>query len=195
VAPVAFGEDGDLAEDAVLELGGLVAAFGGLGLGVLALGLLVLCLLLGGFLAWGLALVAGVCHALLLGLLGVAQALLGLLALLLLTLLLLAVLGLLLLTALHGMKLGIKLIERLGEHLALELFEGGGEQGRGSLTGGGFGGFGCLGGVGLALLRHLRIGHGIGLHGLGLLSGLLQLIASLGHLLRGFFIAKALLMA
>ena len=178
-----------------MKLGRLIAAFGGLGLGILALLLLVLRLLLGGFLAGGLALIAGVGHALLLGLLGVVQALLGLLSLLLLTGLLLAVLGLLLLTALHGVKLGIELIERLGEHLALELFERGGEHSGGSLAGGGFGGFGCLGGVGLALLCGLWIGHGIGLGGFSLLPGLLQLIAGLRDLLRGFFIAKALLMA
>ena len=126
VAPVAFDEDGALTEDAVLELGGLIAAFGGLGLGVLALLLVVLGLLLGGFLAGGLALIAGVGHALLLGLLGVAQALLrGLLAAFgLAALRLLLLLAVLLLIALHGVKLGIELIERLGEHLALKLFEG-----------------------------------------------------------------------
>jgi hypothetical protein len=110
-------------------------------------------------------------------------------------LLLLAVLRLLLLIALHRMKLGIKLVERLGEHLALQLFERGGEQRRCGLAGGGFGGFRSLRGAGLALLRSLRIRHGIGLCGFGLLARLLQLTAGLRDLLRGFLVAQTLLMA
>jgi hypothetical protein len=78
-------------------------------------------------------LVAGVGHALLLRLLCVVQTLLRLLALLLSGLLLLAVLrGL---CALHRMKLRIKLIECLREHLALQLFQRRGKHGRRGLAG------------------------------------------------------------
>ena len=94
MAPVAVHEDGELAEDAVLKLRGLIAAFSGLGLRVLALLFVLRHLLLAGLLARCLALIASIGHALLLGLLCVVQTLLRLLALLLtgLLLLLLAVL-------------------------------------------------------------------------------------------------------
>jgi hypothetical protein len=55
--------------------------------------------------------------------------------------------------------------------------------------------FGCLRGVGLALLCGLWVWNGIGLRGFSLLRGLLQLIAGLRDLLRGFFVAQTLLVA
>ena len=111
-----------------------------------------------------------------------------------LLLLLLPVLRLLLI-ALHRMKLRIKLVERLREHLSLQLFERRGEHRRRGGARGGLGGLGSLRGIRLALLRGLRVRLRIRLLRLGLLTGLLKLVAGLCDLLRGFLVAKTLLVA
>lgn len=196
MAPVAVDQHRALAQHAVGDLERLVALVVALLAVLLRLLLVFRHLGLAGFGAGRLAAVAGVRHALLLGLLGVVQALLRLLLALLLTgLLLLLSLALLLLAALHGMKLRIELVQRLRKHLGLELLQRRCHDGRRGLAGSGFGGLRGLGGIGLALLRGLGIRLGIGLLRLGLLASLLNLVAGLGDLLRRFFLAKALLVA